>query len=161
VIDEFAGGIAKAATVTLLAAWTTAACADVFTANLDNGSITLTCEGSAVVNTSCSLRMVSGGQVPVRFTTRPTRYAHLLKRGVEKVIENKQHPFRPSDEDVAILRGLALDQCHPAAESRDLSGDLLQLCVPPSSSSNVVLFMRGLCDGCDFEPLVLRKRPAQ
>jgi hypothetical protein len=160
-IHSIAGAIVKTALVTMLAGWTTAAHADVFTANVDGGRVTLTCDGPAVVDTSCSLGMASGGAVPVRFTTQPTRYAHLLKRGIEKSIESNQHPFRPSDEDIAVLRQLALDQCHPAAESKDLSGDLLQLCIPSGSTSNVVLFMRGLCDRCEFEPLVLRKQVPQ
>jgi hypothetical protein len=148
---------AKAAFIGLLACWTTAARADSFVAKLDTGSITLTCDGSAVVNTSCLIGIVSGGQVPVRFTTQPTRYAHLLKRGIEKIIADRQHPLRPSDADIGVLQGLALDQCHPAAPAKDLSGDVLQLCIPAGSSSTAVLFMRGLCDRCEFEPVVLRK----
>jgi hypothetical protein len=131
------------------------------TAKQEDDRLRLTCEGSAVVDTSCAIRVGSGNPMPVRFTTQPTRYADLLRTGMEKIIANERHPFRPSTEDIRILRGLALDKCHPAAESRDLSGDLLQLCVPSGSSSNVVLFMRGLCDRCEFEPLVLRKQVAQ
>jgi len=159
-IQRIAEGLAKTAAAVLVS-WATTAQADAFAANVGNERVTLTCEGPAVVETSCSLGMGSSGVVQVRFTAQPTRYAHLLKRGMEKAFETGQHPPRPSDADISLLRGLALDQCHPAAESKDMSGDLLQLCIPPGSSSNVVLFMRGLCDRCEFEPLILKKQVMQ
>jgi len=152
----------KTALVTMLVSCVTAAHADVFVANLGNERLTLTCDGPAVVDTSCNLGTgPPGNPMSVRFTSQPTRYAHLLKRGIEKVLESSQRPLRLTDADISLLRGLALDQCHPAAESRDTSGDLLQLCIPAGSSSNVVLFMRGLCDRCEFEPLILEKEVKQ
>lgn len=132
----------------------TAARADVFLASMDNERVALTCDGPAVVDTSCTLALGSSGTVPVRFTTQPTRYAHLLRQGIEKALSSKQRPLGAAD--IAFLQRLDLSQCHPAAESKSMSGDLLQLCMPSDSAASVALFMRGLCDRCDFEPLVLR-----
>ena len=159
-IHRTAEGLAMSA-VAVLVSWATTAQADAFAANVGSQRVTLTCEGPAVVDTSCSLGMGSSGTVQVRFTAQPNRYAHLLRRGIEKVSEIGRNPPRPSGADISLLRGLALDQCHPAAESNGMSGDLLQLCIPPGSSSSVVLFMRGLCDRCEFEPFILKKQVMQ
>jgi hypothetical protein len=147
----------RALLLAMIGCWAGSVQADVFTAVVDNERLTLSCEGSAVVDTPCRFGIGTAGDTQVRFTTQSTRYAHLLKRGIEKVLDDKQHKLRPIESDIPLLRGLALDKCHPAAESQGVSGDLLQLCVPAGSAS-VVLFMRGLCDRCGFEPIVLKKQ---
>jgi len=157
------GRIAVLVILIPLYTWTSMARADVFAVVMGNERLTLTCDGPTVVDTPCSIGMSSSRSTqPVRFTAPGTRYrySHLLKQGVEKVLENQQHPLRPSASDIQLLRSLALDKCHPADETGGISGDLLQLCIPQDSSS-VVLFMRGLCDRCDFEPIVLKKQGAQ
>lgn len=127
-----------------------------YAASVGNERLSLTCDGSAMIDTACFIRVSSSGSVqPVRFITQPTRYSHLLWKGVEKALAPEQRWLSASD--IPALRELTLDQCHPAAESKGVSGDLLQLCIP-SDSSKVVLFMRGLCDRCDFEPIVLEKQ---
>jgi hypothetical protein len=100
--------------------------------------------------------------IPIRFSFPGTRYRypHLLKQGLEKFLENRQHHLGPSESDVQFLRSLALDKCYPADETSGVSGDLVQLCVP-QGDSRVVLFIRGLCDRCEFEPIVLKKHAAQ
>lgn len=153
----------KAASVMLfaLSAWAPIAHADVFTAVMENQRLTLTCDGTTVIETPCRMGANSSGNTqPVRFAAPGTPYPHLLKKGLEKVLENKQHSLYPSASDISLLRSLALDKCHPAEESGGMSGDLLQLCIPPDSSS-IVLFMRGLCDGCDFQPIILKRQVAQ
>jgi hypothetical protein len=143
-----------------LLGWVGAAHADIFAAISGNDRVTLTCEGAVVVDTSCTIAMGQGSPgetMPVRFTAQPTRYAHLLKLGIEKAAESNRLPFRLDASDISLLRGLALDKCHPGADD---SGDIFQLCIPAGSSSSVVLFMRGVCDRCDFEPFVLRKQVA-
>lgn len=127
-----------------------------YIASVGNERLSLVCEGSGTIDTTCFIKVGSSNSLqPVRFITQPTRYSHLLRKGVEKTLAPEQR--RLSASDTSLLRELAVDQCHPAAESKGMSGDLLQLCIP-SDSSKVVLFMRGLCDRCDFEPVVLEKR---
>ena len=140
-----------------LLAWAGAAQADVFAAGSGDERFTLTCEGTVVVDTPCKVQVGAGAPgdaMPVRFTNNPTRYAHLLKAGIDRAVEGKV-PFRLAASDVSLVRGLALDKCHPDAE---YYGDILQLCIPAGSTSTVVLFMRGVCDRCNFEPVVLRKQ---
>lgn len=132
-----------------------------YAAGIGNERLSLTCNGSAMVDTDCLIKVgSSSGAQPVRFIAQPTRYSHLLRKGIEKALTPDQHNRRLSTSDIPILRELALDRCHPAAESRGMSGDLLQLCML-ADSSRVVLFLRGLCDRCDFEPFVLEKQVAQ
>jgi hypothetical protein len=126
-----------------------------YTATMGNERLSLICNGTAMLDTACLIRFgSSGGVQPVRFITQSTRYSHLLRKGIEKALAPEQGPRRPSASDIPLLRELPVDRCHPAAESQGMSGDLLQLCIP-SDLSKVVLFMRGLCDLCDFEPVVL------
>lgn len=132
-----------------------------YTAVIGNNHLSLICNGSSVLETACLIGIGSPKSMqPVRFIAQPTRYGHLLRKGLEKALTPEKQHGRPSVFDIHLLSELALDQCHPAAESKGMSGDLLQLCIP-SDSSRVVLFMRGLCDGCDFEPAVLEKQVSQ
>lgn len=129
-----------------------------YAAGIGKERFSLTCDGAVLINTACLIRVgSSAGAQPLRFMAQPTQYGDLLRRGVEKALTPEQRLHRPGTSDVAVLSGLALDRCHPAAESNGVSGDLLQLCIP-SDSSKVVLFMRGLCDRCEFEPVVLEKQ---
>lgn len=129
-----------------------------YAASVGNERLSLICNGSGMLDTACLIRLGSSGSTqPVRFIAQPTRYSHLLRIGVEKAVAPDR---RPSASNIAVLRELALDQCHPAADSNGMSGDILQLCIP-SDSSKVVLFMRGLCDRCDFDPVVLEKQAPQ
>jgi hypothetical protein len=129
-----------------------------YTAGIGNDRLSLSCNGSAMVDTACLIKIGSSGSAqPARFMGQPTRYSHLLRKGVEKALASEQHLRRSSSSDISLLRELALDKCHPAADSQGMSGDLLQLCTP-ADSSRVVLFIRGLCDRCDFEPFILEKQ---
>ena len=141
-----------------LSTWASMAHAEVFSAVVGKERLTLTCDGALVVDTPCRLEVGASTPVAVQFAAGGTeyRYPHLLKRGLEKVLEKGPHPRRPADSEIALLRGLDLRKCHPAVRSGSLSGDIVQLCVS-EDPSRVVLFMRGLCDRCDFEPVVLRK----
>lgn len=143
----------------LLAA--THAHADEFEAVSGQNRIALNCEGSAAVDAACKVEVGEGGQsgsMKVRFGSKPTQYPHLLKPAIEKAIRGGRREFPPSEADIAVLRSLMVEKCLPDTE---YSGDILQLCLPPDSSSAIVLFMRGVCDRCEFEPVVLRKKAAR
>lgn len=127
-----------------------------YAASEGNERLSLICDQSGMIDSACFIRLASSGSVlPVRFMAQLTRFSHLLRESVKKASVPEQSRLRASD--IALLRGLTLDQCHPAADSEGLSGDMLQLCIP-SDSSKVALFIRGLCDRCEFEPIVLEKR---
>jgi len=135
---------------------TVTAHAETFTALAGKDKMSLICDGASVINTAC--RIETGESTPqqsmaVRFENKPTRYPHLLKLGIEKAIDNRT-AVKLNPADFPLLRGLVLENCRPSAE---YSGDLIQICVPESTSSSVVLFLRGLCDRCDFEPVILKK----
>lgn len=145
------------AMLVLLATLATTVHSETFISGAESERFTLTCDGRQVLDTPCFITINSSGATQVRFSTETTHYAHLLKQGMEKALDEKQQRLRPTVSDISLLKELSLEQCHPAKESDGLSGDLLQLCVA-SSSSSVVLFMRGLCDRCVFQPLVLKKQ---
>lgn len=121
-----------------------------------NDRISLVCDESGLIDSACSIRGgTSGSARPVRFVAQFTQYAPLLRNGAEKASAREQRPLRALD--IPILRDLAFEKCHPAAESNGISGDLLQLCIP-SDPSKVILFARALCSRCEFEPIVLDKQ---
>src|SRR5262245_46372489 len=97
--------ISIALAATIFAAWVSAAQADVFVGTVDKERITLACDGPGVVETPCRIGIGSSRSAPVRFTNRPTRYAHLLKQGIEKALKGDLS-FRPDASDISLLRGL-------------------------------------------------------
>lgn len=149
--------------VMLLSLYTCApkAHADEFVGRLGKENLTLTCEGP-VVDTPCLLKFGNAVLMEPRFTSPGIsyRYSYRLKRGLEKVIKDKQHPSHPNASDIRLLRSLDLDKCYPAVDSASVSGDALQLCIPTEAPS-VILYQRGFCDRCDFGPIVLRKQATQ
>ena len=145
----------KTAAVLMMLVACGAARADVYAVVSGDQRLTLTCEGTAVVETPCKIASGPGEAMPLRFTTKPTRYVHLLKPALDKAIASNKAPLPLDRADVSLLRGLALDKCHPDA---DYFGDLFQLCVPADSDSSIVLFVRGLCDRCEFEPIILKRQ---
>jgi hypothetical protein len=99
----------------------------------------------------------------VRFSsTDPARYPRLLKESRERALASQRPQFPLDASEAAVLRGLDLEKCYPAAQIGNSpgrsQGDLLQLCLPADFGSTVFLFMRGLCDHCKFEPIALRKQ---
>ncbi len=118
--------------------------------------VALECDGPPAVDTACVLNVgAPANRLAVRFTAQPTSYHHLLQEAVEKAAAAGPNSLSPSA--LAVLPNLDLSRCHPAADSEAVSGDLLQLCLP-SDRTKVVLFMRGLCDRCAFEPVILEKQ---
>ena len=80
---------------------------EVFVTTLGKERLTLSCEGPAVIETPCRIDTypIHNSQ-PVRFTTQPTRYAHLLTRGVAKALKDPQHPAHPRESEISLLRDL-------------------------------------------------------
>jgi hypothetical protein len=67
-----------------------------------------------------------------------------------------QREFPIADKDVALLQVLAADQASCLADKK--YADLMLACpVPSQGGDTVVMFIRGLCDHCRFEPVALRK----
>ena len=160
---SFLAGLKRVLVLLLpLASGTSTAHADEFIALVGAERFSLNCDGTRVVDAPCRLRVGSAGELAIRFAVAGARHRHarLLKQGLDKVLDNERHPRRPRAADIPMLLGLELDNCHPAEDAGSVSGDILQLCLPKDSSS-VVLFVRGLCDRCDFEPVVLEKSVSQ
>lgn len=120
-------------------------------------TLTFSCDSSSMTNSPCRLTPAPRDIQTLRFPNQRTQYNHLLKQGVDVVAKNPKRSSVTSNPDIALLRSLALDECHPAETTRLWSGDLLRLCTP-SNLSAVVLFIRGLCDRCNFEPIGLKKK---
>ena len=140
----------------LFSACATSRAGSVYAGKIGKDFLTLSCDGPSLIDSSCRLATGSPEIQVLRFSNQRTRDSHLLKQGIEGVLENSKRPDRPSDSDIFVLRGLQLSECHPAETFNFWSGDILQLCIP-SDSSTVVLLVRGVCDGCNFEPIVLRR----
>lgn len=131
---------------------------NVYEGRIGKDPLTFSCDGPGMTDSPCRLATGTSNVQLLRFSTERTQYSHLLKQGIEGLLRNPKRPDRPSDADVSLLRNLALDDCHPAETSKLWSGDLLQLCIP-SDASAVILFIRGVCDRCKFEPIVLKRKP--
>ena len=129
----------------------------VYEGKVDKDTLTFSCDSSSMTNSPCRLTLGSRDAQPLRFSNQRTLYRHLLQGVVNDIAKSTKRSAVTSDSDIALLRGLALDECHPAETTELWSGDLLQLCIP-SDPSAVVLFIRGLCDRCNFEPIIFRKR---
>lgn len=129
-----------------------------FVGVVERERVGISCDGGAMVDSACRLEIGNAGDPStVRFLTERTRYAPLFKKEVQRVTGDDRNTSKPAASDIVILHSLTLEECHPAERSKGWSGDFLQLCLP-SDSSAVVLFFRGLCDKCTFEPVVLRRR---
>lgn len=134
---------------------------EVFVTTVGKERLSLSCEGPSAIETPCRIDTYPGhNSQPVRFTTQPTRYAHLLTRGATKALNDPQHPAHPRESETLLLKDLDPNMCHPANTAQGIHGDLLQVC-NTEDSSIVVLFIRGLCDRCEFEPYLLRKQVSQ
>ncbi len=145
------------ALVATLVGVVTSAHSEVFAVAVGNERLTLSCEGTALVNTACRIdtHPVSFSQA-VRFTGQPTRYAHLFRRAIEKALKDPKKSANLSESEISLLRDLDVNVCHPADDAHGIHGDLLQVC-GTTNPSTIVLFMRGLCDRCEFEPLLLKR----
>ena len=124
----------------------------------------LECDGSVVLNTACRFGLEGGGK-PVEkktsalFDTLSPRHQYLkrlIALSATDAVKNpkKQREAPVSDADVSVLQGVANNQDACLAD-REYT-DFLVACPVPNANA-VVLFFRGLCDRCVFEPTVLRR----
>lgn len=128
-----------------------------FVGSIERQQAVLSCEGRSILDTPCLLEIAHQGvRQPVRFSTEPTRYSHLLKKAVKSEVEGNRSATKPLSPDAVILQSLVVEECHPDTTER-WSGDILQLCIPTDTSS-IVLFFRGVCDRCEFMPVVLKRK---
>jgi hypothetical protein len=120
----------------------------------------VTCAGSEVVRADCSLAGIGkdGRQAypatALRFTDL-TSQTKLLRQVALAKRENPAVGDIPMDaQSVAVLDAIDWERCF---ESKQMGG-LAVLCAPPGPEPDwAVLFLRGLCDRCRFEPIVLKK----
>ncbi|MDK9714024.1 MAG: hypothetical protein OEL86_07895 [Sulfuritalea sp.] len=128
-----------------------------FIGSIEKQQVVLSCEGRSILDTPCLLDI--GPQVvrqSVRFSAERTRFSHLLKKAVKNEVEGNRGATKPLNPDAIILQSLVVDECHPGITER-WSGDILQLCIP-TDTSFIVLFFRGVCDRCEFMPVVLKRK---
>lgn len=151
----------RVAVLLVLVCLATVASAVEYATELDGNRLSLACEDAAAVDTPCRIGTKDNPSVmEVRFGSGRTRYAHLLKRGIEKTIAEPGNPAKFGEPEIRFLRALALEQCHDAVEPGPAAWDTLQLC-RPADDSRVVLFMRGLCDRCEFTPVIMKREGAR
>lgn len=128
-----------------------------FVGSIEKQQAILSCEGRSILDTPCFLAIGHQGvRQSVRFSTERTRYSPLLKKAVKGEIEGNRSTTKPHISDIAVLQSLVVEECHPDITER-WSGDILQLCIPTDTSS-IVLFFRGVCDRCEFMPVVLKRK---
>jgi Fe-S cluster biogenesis protein NfuA len=120
----------------------------------------LNCQGRSLIATPCKLGTEPSSMDAIVFTADPTRYGHMLKDSIARTLADQKNVVHKQPADVKVLRELVVEKCNPAAQSDSGLGELVQICVP-SNPAKVVIFMRGLCDRCEFEPIVLTREVAK
>jgi hypothetical protein len=123
-------------------------------------TLKFSCESELGISSRCRLAFGKGPQVQstaTTFTSAPDYLMALIREAARKSLENpspKAPPF--SDEDRAALAQVNLTgkSCFSSVEM----SDLLVACSPQDSSrEQAVLFIRGLCDGCSFDPIPIKR----
>jgi hypothetical protein len=120
----------------------------------------VTCAGAELLQADCSLAGIGkdGRQAypatALRFTDL-TQQTQLLQQVALAKRDNPAVGDIPMDaQSVAVLDAIDWERCF---ESKQMGG-LAVMCAPPGAQPEwAVLFLRGLCDRCRFEPIVLKK----
>lgn len=128
-----------------------------YSARMEGQTITLSCPDAGVVDVPCYLDIDAGGKLPVSFSSEPSAYVFLFGEAVQRATTGAGPRHDLQSSDAQLLKVMTWDRCHPAKASAHVSGDLVQLCLPKDPAA-VVMFFRGLCDRCEFRPVVLRSR---
>lgn len=118
----------------------------------------LSCPDAAVIDVPCRLEIGSHASMDLEFSRQPTSFTPLFRQAVDEAMTGSTQAGPVSTTDRRLLRRLDFDRCHPVKDSRAWSGDLLQMCLPSGETDALVVFLRGLCDRCQFVPVVLRRR---
>jgi len=123
----------------------------------------LDCEGPSWLAATCELwqKPVRGTRSvvtkmrlqPLGGTYLPALLAESAGSKLREPASSKTPALGASDQPV--LRAVAASATAACVGDKD-HPDMVALCAPEAGGS-IVLFLRGLCDRCRFEPVVLRK----
>lgn len=132
----------------------------------DGSRLLLQCEPAQAETNACQFSPQRSGRPTERMTASEfvpleTRQQYLRRLVGEAAAQAVQRPEDQRDvpvtrQDLGLLQELARRQDSCLADRK--YADLLVLCpVPGQASETIVMFIRGLCDRCRFQPVVLRK----
>lgn len=122
----------------------------------DGSRLQLTCADG--LDTACALRVLDAAGKPsaptaLRFGPA-TAFSHVVAEGQEAALASPADRDHPLDPDaIRVVRAVVPGSCRDAAQMTAV----VWLC--PAPGTDIVLFLRGLCDRCKAEPIVLRKQP--
>lgn len=124
------------------------------------------CQDSTIFGNDCRFRM-EGGNRPaetntevffVPMTSQQQYLRRLVSVSAQDVLNNpkKSREAPVAEIDMPIISSVVSNQDACFAERQ--YSDLMVACAPANLKNKlVVVFFRGLCDRCEFQPVVLRK----
>jgi hypothetical protein len=125
----------------------------------------LRCEGNSLFTGACVLFALDKGNIQLGSGTKtkfeqPSAYLDLLKSQVVGKAQKTPDLLKNTLSQAADIRVVQSIQLTAASCKADKEYfDLMVACSHASEKpASVVLFMRGLCDRCEFEPIVIRKK---
>ncbi len=123
--------------------------------------ITIECTNSSrIQNVDCALWNDPKFKTPVKFLALRANQSYLTRLITESASKVESmtgvtRDFPISADDRVALKRIADGQI--SCFSDEKMSDLLVACpIPERDQKTTVLFLRGLCDRCEFEPIVLR-----
>lgn len=133
----------------------------------NGGRLILRCDRAEIASPLCQLWAEDqniAGKSKMALEFLPLSYGqqylkNLISTSATDAVANPERVRKVAvaKSDLAPLQVLATDQSACFADKK--YADLLLVCqVPRQGNDAVVVFMRGLCDRCQFEPTVLRKK---
>ncbi len=127
-----------------------------------DGRLYLDCTTQSAAPPKCSLISQNAGRPPDRQSVGSfTNQASYLRDLVKEAARTAQSSGRTADgmlQDQDKLLLAFIDKSQSSCFGAREMGDLLVACpIQKAKDFTIVLFIRGLCDQCRFEPTVLRK----
>jgi hypothetical protein len=124
------------------------------------------CQGSTIVGNDCLFRMEGGGRPAeansqaffVPMTSQQQYLRRLVSISAQGVLNDPKKPREApvAEIDMPAIESISSNQDACFAERQYY--DLMVACAPSNLRDKlVVVFFRGLCDRCEFQPVVLRK----